>query len=98
MNSEFSPRIFSIHGSLVPKRFSCFLLSVYVTITINSNFGLLGGSHWKLCNCQWEPIVNIRPPDKSCVLVNNFLYFSSKTYVVGTHKTHLNETVPEGPG
>ena len=34
------------------------------------------------------------PPDKS-VLENHFLYFSTKTYVVGTQKNHLNETVQE---
>ena len=27
------------------------------------------------------------------ILENFFLYFSSKTYVVGTQKNHLNETV-----
>ena len=32
-----------------------------------------------------------RPPE--CVLENYFLYFSSKTYVVGTQKNGLNETV-----
>ena len=30
---------------------------------------------------------------KECVLGNCFLYFSSKTYVVGTQKNRLNETV-----
>ena len=34
-----------------------------------------------------------RPPDKEYVLENYFLHFSSKTYVVGTQKNHLNETV-----
>ena len=36
--------------------------------------------------------IESRPPDK-CVLENYFLYFSSKTYVVGTQKNHLTETV-----
>ena len=36
--------------------------------------------------------VNIRPPDKS-VLESYFLYYSSKTYVVGIQKNRLNETV-----
>ena len=31
---------------------------------------------------------------KDCELENYFLYFSSKTYVVGTQKNHLIETVP----
>ena len=30
---------------------------------------------------------------KECVTENYFLYFSSKTYVVGTQKNRLNETV-----
>ena len=34
-----------------------------------------------------------RPPDKSAYWINYFLYFSSKTYVVGTQKNGLNETV-----
>ena len=33
-----------------------------------------------------------RPPDKS-VIENYFAYFSTKTYVVGTQKDRLNETV-----
>ena len=28
-----------------------------------------------------------------CILENDFPYFSSKTYVVGTQKNRLNETV-----
>ena len=35
---------------------------------------------------------SVGSPDK-CVLENYFLYFSSKTHVVGTQKNHLNETV-----
>ena len=34
-----------------------------------------------------------RPPDIECVLENYVLYFSSKTYVLGTQKNCLNETV-----
>ena len=34
-----------------------------------------------------------RPPDKSGVLKNYFLYFLSKTYVFGIQKNRLNETV-----
>ena len=34
-----------------------------------------------------------RPPDKSAYWKIIFLYFSSKTYVVGTQKNRLNETV-----
>ena len=36
-----------------------------------------------------------RPPDKSkeYVMETYFSYFSNKTYVVGTQKNHLNETV-----
>ena len=33
-----------------------------------------------------------RPPDKSAYWKTIFLYFSSKTYVVGTQKNRLNET------
>ena len=33
---------------------------------------------------------NTRPPDE-CVLEIYFLYFSSKTYVVGAQKNRLNE-------
>ena len=32
-----------------------------------------------------------RPPDKSAYLENYFLYFSSKTYVVGPQTNRLNE-------
>ena len=32
-------------------------------------------------------------PRYECVTENYFSYFSTKTYVVGTKKTHLNETV-----
>ena len=33
------------------------------------------------------------PPDKSALLKIIFSYFSTKTYVVGTQKNRLNETV-----
>ena len=36
--------------------------------------------------------LRLRPPDKSAI-VELFFYFSSKTYVVGTQKNRLNETV-----
>ena len=32
-------------------------------------------------------------PDKECVTKNQFSHFSTKTYVVGTQKNRLNETV-----
>ena len=36
----------------------------------------------------------MRPPDKSAyIFENQFSYFSTKTYVVGTQKNRLNETV-----
>ena len=35
----------------------------------------------------------IRPPDKSVYQKNYFSYFLTKTYVVGTQKNRLNETV-----
>ena len=35
---------------------------------------------------------NPMPPDKSAYCKAIFFYFSSKTYVVGTHKNRLNET------
>ena len=38
-------------------------------------------------------IIIYRPPDKSVQLKNYFSYFSTKTYVVGTQKNRLNETV-----
>ena len=37
---------------------------------------------------QWS-----QPPDKSAVLEIYFSYFGTKTYVVGTQKNRLNETV-----
>ena len=37
-------------------------------------------------------INNNRPPDKSAI-ENYVLYFLAKTYVVGTQKNRLNETV-----
>ena len=36
---------------------------------------------------------HIRPPDKSAYLKIIFFYFSTKTYVMGTQKNRLNETV-----
>ena len=36
---------------------------------------------------------NYLPSDKSCVPENYFSYFSTRTYVVGTQKNHLDETV-----
>ena len=36
----------------------------------------------RVCSCCYE-----------CVMENEFSYFSSKTYVVGTQKNRLNETV-----
>ena len=38
-------------------------------------------------------ILGNRPSDKSVYWNFFFLYFSSKTYVVGTQKNRLNETV-----
>ena len=38
----------------------------------------------------------VRPPDKSAYEKTIFLYFLSKTYVVGTQKNRLNETVLVG--
>ena len=35
---------------------------------------------------------DFRPPDK-CIQENYFSYYSTKTYVVGTQKNRLNETV-----
>ena len=32
-------------------------------------------------------------PDKECVTENYFSYFTTKTYVVGTQKNRLDETV-----
>ena len=47
-----------------------------------------------MINTDSEFVLNItnptRPPDK-CVLENYFLYFSSKTYGVGTQKNRLIE-------
>ena len=34
-----------------------------------------------------------RPLVKECISENQFSYFSTKTYVVGTQKNNLNETV-----
>ena len=36
---------------------------------------------------------DIRPPDKSVYRIFYFSYFSTKTYVVGTQKNHLDEMV-----
>ena len=33
-------------------------------------------------------------PLVKCIPINYFSYFSTKTYVEGTQKNHLNETVP----
>ena len=40
-----------------------------------------------------EKEYNLRTPDKSTYWKTIFLYFSSKTYVVGTQKNRLNENV-----
>ena len=37
--------------------------------------------------CYSRPLVK-------CIPINYFSYFSTKTYVEGTQKNHLNETVP----
>ena len=37
--------------------------------------------------------LDIRPLDKSVLLKIIFFYFSTKTYVVGAQKNHLNEMV-----
>ena len=39
------------------------------------------------------PLLYTQASRKECVLETYFLYFSSKTYVVGTQKNRLNETV-----
>ena len=46
--------------------------------------------HSAVLGCMYTVV---RPPDKSAYLKKYFLYFSSKTYVVGTQKNRLNETV-----
>ena len=33
----------------------------------------------------------MRSPDKKCVIENYFVYFSTKTFVVGTQKNHLDK-------
>ena len=38
-------------------------------------------------------VLRLRPPDKSAIVELFFFYFSPKTYVVGTQKNGLNETV-----
>ena len=42
---------------------------------------------------QFEFTLVTQAPRLECVLEKCFLYFSSKTYVVGTQKSRLNETV-----
>ena len=42
---------------------------------------------------QFEFTLVTQAPRLEWVLENYFLYFSSKTYVVGTQKSRLNETV-----
>ena len=42
---------------------------------------------------QFEFTLVTQAPRLECVLENYFLYFSSKTYVVDTQKSRLNETV-----
>ena len=45
-------------------------------------------SFWGLIN-----LITGQGSRKECILENYFLFFSSKTYVVGTQKNCLNETV-----
>ena len=41
-----------------------------------------------------NPLLSSGLPDSSMyVIANYFSYFSTKTYVVGTHKNHVNDTV-----
>ena len=42
---------------------------------------------------QQANVIVYMPLDKSVQLKNFFFYFSTKTYVVGTQKNRLNETV-----
>ena len=46
---------------------------------------------YKASGRKWQ--IEYQASIKECVLENYFLYFSSKTYVVGTQKNRLNETV-----
>ena len=48
--------------------------------------------YFQRINQQYMIIDKARPPDKSAYL-NIFVCFSTKTYVVGTQKNSLNETV-----
>ena len=54
-------------------------------------------SYDKFCEsfhfCRKYGLIFHRPPDKIAYLKIIFSYFSTKTYVVGTQKNRLNETV-----
>ena len=46
-----------------------------------------------ICTGHWIRVCNRPPWRYECVFENSFSYFSTKTYVVGTQKNRLNETV-----
>ena len=66
------------------------LCSKYKPLTVQSPYNI---SHYNL-NLE---ITGNQASRQECVLKNYFLYFSSKTYVVGTQKNHLNEMVLWAP-
>ena len=83
-----SPIIIENHFLYFEDNYSNFSFgAVYRRLSIR-NIGL------RQCASERSNLISdhIRPPDK-CVLQKYFLYFSSKTYVVGAKKNRLNETV-----
>ena len=65
----------------------------YVPLHTISNVPLHTISYVPLHTISYVPLHTIRPPDESAYLKIIFLIFSSKTFVVRTQKTRLNETV-----
>ena len=50
-------------------------------------------THYRLRYAAWHVLFIFRPEGKGWIIVNYFSYFSTKTHVVGTQKSRLNETV-----
>ena len=61
----------------------------------NSHFypQLVGLSYWADISCNMINTLLPQPLGKKCVMKNQFSYFSTQTYVVGTQKNHLKEMV-----
>ena len=56
-------------------------------------FIVVGAKHERVESVSTYNVHHPGPPDKGCVTKNYFPHFSTKTYVVGTQKNRLTETL-----